>query len=574
MTRWRIWLQTHQDFLLLLALFISFRGLTLFAFRPGGQVQDFSDFYFYRSFAELSREGYVPYDNLWTTYPPLFPLLMINLWKLSALVPPWENANLWFTMLLGGTFLLFESGNLLLIYLLSRRIHAPEAALRPVWLYALFFAPVYTLTGWFESYPLFFFLLSLYLVVRGKPYWAAFFSGIGFMIKLIPLLLLPIGAKHLPAHSRWRLQIPPLNVDLDLPRFGLYLIIFFGTIIAIALPWYRLNPDLIFSPLQMTGLRPAWQSIWALLDGNFDYGIIQLDMRNLDWRNAPVAESNLPWLWITAAFGLGYTLLFTRRINWPDPRVTLAFTGLTICTFFLYSKGYSPQWLGWLLVFVALLLPNWRGVIYAILLDVANIVEANLYITIFPDEHWLLVTTVLLRTGLVVLLGLEFALLVWPNLARPPLLRWRNRFVGLALLGLVLALPLMLTRLGNAYFEFRLTNSPYRESITWLQEQPVQEALLLNSHDVYDWYYPYLRESHHFYMLDRYEDADLAADTTALLEQIAAQHEALWVYDYDPAVTTAAETALQQWLGNTPPAHQADIDGGRLYLYILAQRTP
>ncbi len=101
-----------RDFLLVLVLFVAFRVMSLLAFRPGGQVLDFSDFYWYREFAQLTRQGYLPYVNLWTTYPPLFPFLMIGLWQLSSLLPPWEFPNLWFSLLLGGTFLLFEIGNI------------------------------------------------------------------------------------------------------------------------------------------------------------------------------------------------------------------------------------------------------------------------------------------------------------------------------------------------------------------------------------------------------------------------------------------------------------------------------
>jgi hypothetical protein len=50
----------HTDFILLLILFVTFRMLALVAFRPGGLVLDFSDFYWYRGFAELTRQGYYP----------------------------------------------------------------------------------------------------------------------------------------------------------------------------------------------------------------------------------------------------------------------------------------------------------------------------------------------------------------------------------------------------------------------------------------------------------------------------------------------------------------------------------
>ena len=142
----------RREFALILVLFVAFRAMTLLAFRPGGQVLDHSDFYWYREFAQLTRQGYIPYVNLWTTYPPLFPFLMIGLWRISSLLPPWEFPNLWFSLLLGGTFLLFETGNLILVYAVARRLGDQRRALRTAWFYAVLFAPVYTLTGWFESY--------------------------------------------------------------------------------------------------------------------------------------------------------------------------------------------------------------------------------------------------------------------------------------------------------------------------------------------------------------------------------------------------------------------------------------
>ena len=589
----------RRNFILLLILFTVFRALTLLAYRPGGLILDFSDFYWYREFAQLSRQGYIPYQNIWTTYPPLFPLLMLQLWKLSALFPPWNQPNLIFSLLLGGVFLLFEIGNFILLYLIALKIYPPEKAFKPAWIYAALFTPVYTLTGWFESYPLFFFLLSLYLLLRGKPYLSAFFTGVGDMIKLIPLILLPVGIKLLEIRdwrlkenkspnlqspisqspnlqspislNKSRLRIPALNIDANLKQAGLYLFIFIATVAGIGLPFYRLNPNLIFGSVQITAARAPWETVWALLEGNYAYGVIPLDMRNLAWQPADGPGSSLPWLWITLAFGLLYAFLYTRRVNWRDPKIAVAFTGLTVSLFFLYSKGYSPQWLGWLLIFTSLLLPNLRGVLYAVVLSFLNIIEANLFFPIFPQEHWLLAAVVLLRTALIIALAIEFSLIVWPKLATPALLKTRRYLLltGLTLL-LLATLPAGL-RLKTAYFQTRLEQSQYRAAISWLREQPVTEAILMNDQAAYDWFYPYLRRSHQFYMLDDYADANttVEAKTARLLNDIAARHQALWIFDADPAHTTPAEAAAFKWLSGLSPAHQSDIDGGRLYLFIF-----
>jgi hypothetical protein len=602
----------HSDFLLLLFLFVTFRILALAAFRPGGLVLDFSDFYWYRSFAELTRQGYYPYDNLWTTYPPLFPLVMIAIYQVSTLLPPWEFPNLWFTLLLGGFFLLFEIGNFILLYLFALEINQlptgrmandnPEApplptpnsqlithnSLRSAWIYAVLFIPVYTLTGWFESYPLFFFLLSLYLLLKNQPYLSAFFTGIGFMIKLIPLILMPIAIQRL---SNTKYQLSLINFQLsiaktqnselktqnsiilpfDLPRIALYLVIFLLTVVAVGAPFYRMNPDLFFGSQQITAARQPWETIWALIDGNYDYGVIPLDMRNLAWEPGQAPPTRIPWLLVTALFGLVYAYFYTRPLDWSRPRPTLAFVGFTLCLFMLWSKGYSPQWLGWPLFFIALLLPNLRGIIYAMLLSLGNIIEANFFFIMFPEEHWLLAATVLIRTFLLLVLAAEFLVIIWPQAVTPRVERIRAWGLAAFVVILVIGSVPAGLRLNRSYFNQRLRQSPYSATITRLQGEQVKGALLLNSHPVYDWFYPYLRQDYDLFMLDDYTPPgeSVADRTTALLDAIAAQTDVLWLYDADPAATTPAEETLTAWLGDRPPAHIQDIDRGRLYLFIL-----
>jgi hypothetical protein len=453
--------------------------------------------------------------------------------------------------------------------------------------------PVYTLTGWFESYPLFFFLLSLYLLLQQRPYLSAFFTGIGFMIKLIPLILMPVAIQQLSKH-RYQIEIrnkkleithPPQNIDhpqftihnspfiipFDLPRTALYLAIFLTTVIVIALPFYAMNPALILGSQQITGARQPWETVWALIDGNYDYGVIPLDMRDLSWTPGDAPPTRVPWLLVTGLFGLVYLFFYTRPLNWNAPRQVLAFVGFTLVLFMLWSKGYSPQWLGWPLFFIALLLPNLRGIIYAIILSLANIVEANFFFIMFPEEHWLLAATVLIRTFLLAILAVEFLWLIWPQAVTSRIEKIRAWglaiFVALLLLG---AIPAGL-QLSRSYFTSRLQQSPYRATITRLQGEQVKGALLLNSHTVYDWFYPYLRNDYRLIMLDDYAPPGQSVEvrTTAVLDGIAAQTDVLWIYDADASTTTPAEEALVHWLGDRPPAHIQDIDSGRLYLFIL-----
>jgi hypothetical protein len=249
----------------------------------------------------------------------------------------------------------------------------------------------------------------------------------------------------------------------------------------------------------------------------------------------------------------------------------LAFAGFTLCLFMLWSKGYSPQWLGWVLFFIALLLPNLRGIIYATILSLVNILEANVYFIIFPGEHWLFAVTVLVRTFLFIVITVEFLWLIWPEAVTLRVEKIRTwgltAFVLLLVAG---AIPAGLG-LGRSYFELRQQQSPYSATITRLQGEQVTGALLLNSHTTYDWFYPYLRRQYSFFMLDDYAPPGDSVETRTktLLEAIRAKTDVLWIYDADAAVTTPAEETLQRWLDHRPPAHLQDIDGGRLYLFIL-----
>jgi hypothetical protein len=586
-----------REFVLILVLFVAFRVMALLAFRPGGQVLDHSDFYWYREYAQLTRQGYVLYGDLWAQYPPLFPFLMVGLWRVSALLPPWEFPSLWFSLLLGGVFLLFETGNLALIYAISRQFGDQQKALRSAWFYTALFTPVYTLTGWFESYPIFFFLLSLYLLLRGRPLLSALTSGIGFMIKLIPVLLLPIGArmsnikyqmansKYQMSHEqgrrgwrRWCVTIRFLNLSFDICHLIVYLGVFVLTVVAIGLPFYLLNPRLVWGSFVMSGVRAPWETVWALLEGEFGYGIIPLDMRDITWVPTNGPGSSLPWLWIALAFGLVYLFAYTRPFDWRVPHNLVAFSGFTLTLFMLYSKGYSPQWLGWVLVMVALLLPNLRGAFYAVVTGLLNLAEANIFFIIVPDAHWLLFVTVGLRTLIFVMLAAEFMLIVQPGWLTPTIVRVRRW--GLIGLTMLLAVGGLLAgvRFVRDYFEARYQLSPYQATIETLraarnaagETDNLEAALILNSYDhlTYDWLYAYLRGDFTFYMLDDYAPPgeSVEARTAAYLERIATAHQEWWLFDSQPDVTSPSEAVTAEWLKvHSMLLDVRDVDGGRLY---------
>jgi hypothetical protein len=101
----------------------------------------------------------------------------------------------------------------------------------------------------------------------------------------------PFGGSGGPQSATSPFPIPysPVTLPFDVPRTLRYLTIFLGTVIIIGLPFYLLNPSLIWGSQQISAARQPWETVWALIDGNYDYGIIPLDMRNHAWtpREAP-----------------------------------------------------------------------------------------------------------------------------------------------------------------------------------------------------------------------------------------------------------------------------------------------
>ncbi|MFQ6014951.1 MAG: hypothetical protein ACE5NP_05875 [Anaerolineae bacterium] len=542
--------QEHHDFVLLFLLFVSFRWLTLLFYRPGGFIADFSDFYFYRAFAELTNEGYYPYLNLWSAYPPIFPWLVVAVYRLSILIPPWNDPSLWFNSILGTVLLLFEAGNLVLIYLLGREIYQPAGAVKVGWIYAGLFVPVYTLTGWFEGFPLFFLLLAVYLLIKRRSIWSGVVSAIGFMVKLLPLLVVPIALRILWIECRHRVEEGRV---LPNRRFLIPLTYLATTLIVIALiawPFWRLNPHLLFASPLMAAARPPWESVWALLEGNFTYGIIEADMRDLTSIGVSQTPSRLPWALITVAFGLIYLWLYGRPFDWQRKVSIIAFTALSLNLFVLYNRGYSPQFLVWLLPFLVLLMPDLRGVAYALVLSFVNMVEGTVYFIIFPQEHWLLVVTVLVRTVLILALCLEYYMIL-SNRSWSWAKRGRRILFGFLAGAFLLAIVPAGGRLAFAYFEDRYHQNRCREAIDYVRAYGEKDAVLVSTGlDSFHQLYPFLHDDFTLVVLDPYVPAgsSLRQRTEERLAEIAARYPEVWLVRENSTADQRLGEIAETWL--------------------------
>lgn len=387
-------LAEHPSFLFLLAAFVTFRSLSVVALRPGGFLAGHGpDQLYYFEVGRLSGSGQYPFLDFWMEYPPLMPWLAVLAYRISLYVPPWGEAVFWFNLIFRFLLLPFEVGTLVLVYASAGCVGTRQRALQVVGLWALLFAPFYTFLAWFEPLPLFFLVLGLYGLLTTRPLTTGLAIGLGFMAKVFPAILLPVG---------W-------FVFRSLRQRVAYLASAVASAGILLLPFLIVAPEHVMALLRGFLERSSWETVWALLEGYAGYGIVAPLAARADPTAATLTVhlSTLPWPVINLGFAALYVSLLTRRIEWEDKRRVAAFALVTLSLFILWSKGYSPQWVTYLATVGMLALPTGRGLSYALLLDGFLIAEWPVAFILIGGQAWFLVALILLRTAVTVLLTLE-----------------------------------------------------------------------------------------------------------------------------------------------------------------------
>ncbi|MEM7342874.1 MAG: hypothetical protein AAF485_01400, partial [Chloroflexota bacterium] len=510
------------DFRLLLTIFVTFRFLTLLLFRPGGFIRDWSDFDTYLGIAALSDYGLFPFLDFWLEWPPLVPWLAVGVYKLSLFLPPWpDDPRLWFILILGFIFLLFEIGNFYLIYRLATRLlQTPATISRVLWLYIGLFPPVYAMLGFFDGVALFFILLSLNFVVTDQRFPSAMTTGIGFLVKIIPGLMLPVALRRLWFdHQKDQREAGT--------EMGLYTVVFGLTIIILLLPFAIFGQEWVLASARSMSQRASWETIWAVMEGYYGFGVVLGDRLNPNETRFAIHNGSLPWWLITLFFAALYAFLFSRPADYSKPRNVVAFAGLTISIFMLYSKGYSPQFLVYLLPFIVLLFPNGRGLTYALIFTGLNILEQPIYFVMLPNEAWLLIFIVVARFFFTIIMAVEFSLIIWSPEFQSNRVYQKTPLVfgSLSLISLVAVTPFAF----SAYMATRLNESPLGTFVEFMEAQAqtttiTQPQLLLSDQTTYREVFPHLNRTFDLQLTNGaqqgYESAPTLGDLTQNRTQV------------------------------------------------------
>jgi len=350
------------DFRLLVILFISFRLMLLMVYQPiliqGVErgIGAGGDQSYYFDLAALSRQGLLPFRDWWSEFPPVWSFLTVLVYQLLG-----ANANYTgYAMFMGLIMLVFDTGNLILLRKIGARLHGANTGLALAWIYAATLAPVVFLWWTFETIVAFFLLLGLWWLLSRRDVRSAVAVAIGALTKFTPALIVA---------ALWRFRNWRAALRYTLIVAAVFLIVY--------IPLIAGQKDMALASLTSQFNKASYQTVWALLDGNYRTGIFGSALDHLDPANASTIRGNpsvIPGPLRLAAAGAVGLLVFARARRFDDKGL-VAFVAITLLIFFLQAQGWSPQWLAQIIPLALLTFPTRTGVLIVVLLSLVTFAE-------------------------------------------------------------------------------------------------------------------------------------------------------------------------------------------------------
>lgn len=455
------------------------------------------DYPFYLELGRLSSLGFLPYRDFWLEYPPVFPWIVVAVYRLTLLMPapafypllPDALAGI-FHFNLGLIMVAFDLLGIGLVWKICRCLWSRAEAERRTLVYAFLFWPIIVALGWYDTLPCTILLLGLWLILRGQAGAAGAAAGLGFMTKIFPAILVPIAFKFLPGR---RERITMLVGAAILTAL-------------IAIPHLLLNATYFIASYRVVFERSAWETIWAMLDGYYSFGKVaplgvRFDPTTADYVAYP---SRVPTLPLTLICAVLFLILWLRPVA-RTARNAALFTGIAMLGFLVYSKGYSPQFVAYALPFTMILLPWRRALGYTAALSFVNLLEWPLYFEWFGSVAWVLGLAIVGRTVLFLALIWEWLaeLWGWPD----PLRAFRPGRRSLLAGGTIA----MIATLIFGVFTYRVwtaryyASTPLRPAFDFAtRHDPApgsRAAYIFADRQLYEAFYPFFASRGDFYLL-------------------------------------------------------------------------
>jgi hypothetical protein len=353
-----------------------------------------TQYLYFLSTARLTDYGYYPLIGHWIEYPPIFPWLNALLYRLSVWLMPDSSSWVLFFALLGLVFTLAEIGIFILIYRIIKYMVNQKLATVAAFIFAITSWPTYLFYGWYDPIAAFFLIWGLERLIVGRFTTSAVAVGLGFLTKLFPLMLVAVVVR----------------VETSIRKRALYILVVIGVIALVVLPFAYINPEMMGATLRWLPNKSTYQTVYALVDGYLSYGEAPgawqfTDPNQAGWVHHP---SRVPTLLVTIVFAVIGLYVYTRPRPTNNNVAIVVLSGLIMQLMLLYLKGYSPQFILWFLPLIVLILPDARGLWYALSFVILNVLEYPLYFTFWEDMPPILVVIILARTILWILLAFEY----------------------------------------------------------------------------------------------------------------------------------------------------------------------
>ncbi|NQT85303.1 DUF2029 domain-containing protein [bacterium] len=404
-------IEPKHDLAALFVAFLSLRLMMVWWFIPlyteaGG---------FFYPLTSLQKFGRWPFLDFWVEYPPILTWLMVGLRQLSTVL--WESnivaldrAN--FVRLAQVQSILCDAAILALIYGLCRLAHGARMAVRACWVYLALFPTAFVALSYLDTLPVALMLGGLALAVNRRTGRAALVLGLGFMTKILPAALLPVLWK---SERRWQRRLAAAMV-------------FIAVALACVAPFAVRTTQWVRCSFESSLKRPAWQTVWALIEGRRGFGYIgprvsshgasiSVDGFEIDGgtrklldripreaygqrqgqqfigyhRLASRFSTDLsfiddyatprPWVYATGVALLGgiYLMALRRLPASVPPRRRLSLALFSLCIFFLASKGWSPQFVAYLIPVFLIEFGPFEGGLWSLALGATAFVETPVW---------------------------------------------------------------------------------------------------------------------------------------------------------------------------------------------------
>lgn len=332
-------------------LFFAGRLLFFLALLPT-DIHGMGDFPNYFSVANLQG---LPYFNYWTEYPPIFAFVIAFIKMVS------QGNQFIFDFIL---YIMVTISGAISIWLFSKianQVHMNHQDTIFISVLYFGFLSFISYSWWyFDLVVVTIMLVSIHSLLNRNGKSVGLWLGIGILAKWFPILL-----------------IPAVFLFENKKKFLKILLIALGLVVLVWLLLFIFSPELTLASLKSQPSRNSWETVWALLDGNLTTGaFIPIEDRltpplfNINYGQ----PAKIP-VWITLTFFAGSGIFLMSKITQLNETTLISFIGVTWILFFLWSPGWSPQWILYIIPIILLTIPPNKSFMIVFFLALISLLE-------------------------------------------------------------------------------------------------------------------------------------------------------------------------------------------------------